>query len=276
MVEERGTLTRTELTNFPARGEVYKLIDRSKGIWNPKHMLATLSIMSTPNSAYSDEEIGESLFAYAYREGNINGDNTKLRRAYQLELPIILLRWIRDGVYFPVCPVYVVADDITNRRFILAVDESLRSVADPLHLKPIERAYAERMTKQRLHQPEFRARILLAYKDRCTVCGVGHKQLLEAAHIIADGKEHGSADIDNGLCLCKIHHAAYDANLLGISPEYEVHIGAELMHDPRGGLMLKHGLQALNGTSLALPRSKKDHPSPDRLEERFVEFRAAS
>ncbi|WP_378732732.1 HNH endonuclease [Nocardia brasiliensis] len=276
VLEEQGALTRTELTNFSVKGEVYKLIDRNKGIWNPKQLLATLSIMSTPNSGYPDEEVGESLFAYAYREGNINGDNTKLRRAYQLDLPIILLRWIRDGVYIPVCPVYVVADDMPNRRFILALDESLRTVANPLDLKPIERVYAQRVTRQRLHQPEFRARVLLAYESRCAVCGVGHTQLLEAAHIIADGKEHGAADISNGLCLCKIHHAAYDANLLGITPGYEVRIGAKLMQDLRGGSMLKHGLQAMNGNPLALPRSKKNHPSTERLAERFTEFQAAS
>ncbi|WP_329412502.1 HNH endonuclease [Nocardia vinacea] len=274
-VEEKGTLTRAELTEFRVKGEVYKLVDRNKGIWNPRNMLATLSIMSKPDSQYADEEVGESLYAYAYREGNVNGDNTKLRRAYELGLPIILLRWIRDGVYVPVCPVYVVADDMDSQRFILALDESLRSVADPLDLKPIERAYAQRVTRQRLHQPEFRGRILLAYDRRCAVCAVGHAQLLDAAHIIGDAKEHGSADVVNGLCLCKIHHAAYDANLLGVAPDYRIHVGAKLMRDRKDGPMLRHGFQEMDGKPLTRPQRRGDWPSPDLLEERFSEFRAA-
>lgn len=275
-VEQKGTLTRAELTEFRVQGEVYKLVDRNKGIWNPRNMLATLSIMSKPDSRYDDAEVGESLYAYAYREGNINGDNTKLRRAYELELPIILLRWIREGVYVPICPVYVVADDMENQRFILALDESLRSVTDPLKLEPIERKYAERMTRQRLHQPEFRGRVLHAYANRCAVCTLGHAQLLDAAHIIGDSKVHGSAHVDNGLCLCTIHHAAYDANLLGISPDYQIHIGTKLLQEQNQGPILRHGLQAMNGKPLNLPRHRNDRPSPERLEERFSEFKAAS
>jgi len=83
---------------------------------------------------------------------------------------------------------YSRSDDTANRRFILALDESLRFVSNPLQLKPAEREYAERIVKQRLHQPEFRGRILLAYQTRCTVCALRRGKLLDAAHIIADNK----------------------------------------------------------------------------------------
>lgn len=274
-VAEKGSLTRSELSAFTVGDTTHRLIDQNKGIWNPRALQATLSIVSKPGSPYSDEEIGESLYAYAYRDGSINGDNTKLRRAYELQLPIILLRWIRDGAYVPVFPVYVTRDDPGRRRFILALDETLRSVSDPLHLDPIERAYARRLTKQRLHQPEFRGRVLLAYDNRCSVCSIGHAQLLDAAHIISDSKEHGSPDVTNGLCLCKIHHAAFDANLLGISPQYEVHISDKLMQDPNDGLMLIHGLQSMDGTELTLPHRRGDRPSKERLAERFADYIAA-
>ncbi|MGV9724079.1 HNH endonuclease [Nocardia beijingensis] len=278
-VQEQGSLTREELTEFEVGAQTYRLIDRNKGIWNPSQFAATLSILSKPDSPYDDEVVGDSLYAYAYRDGNIRGDNTKLRRAYELALPIILLRWIKIGSairYVPVFPVYVVADDQPSKRFILALDESLREVSDPLHLKPIERAYVQRVTKQRLHQPEFRGRVLLAYDNRCAMCKVRHAQLLDAAHIIGDGKEHGTADVDNGLSLCKIHHAAYDSNLIGISPAYEIQVGAQLMRDPDKGPMLRYGLQAMDGQSLALPQRRKDWPSAERLEERFAEFKEAS
>ena len=40
--------------------------------------------------------------------------------------------------------------------------------------------------------------------------------------------------------------------------------------------MLRHGLQDLHGAKLVvLPRRPDDQPDPDRLEERYAEFRAA-
>jgi hypothetical protein len=33
----------------------------------------------------------------------------------------------------------------------------------------------------------------------------------------------------NGLALCKIHHAAYDQNMLGVSPDYKVSINREVL-----------------------------------------------
>ncbi|MFI9509898.1 HNH endonuclease [Nocardia sp. NPDC052566] len=275
-VAKKGALTRDELTAFKVGADSHKLIDRNKGIWNPKDLLATLSIMSKPDSPYTDEQVGDSLLAYDYRDGNPRGDNVKLRRALELQLPIILLRWIKDGVYIPVAPVYVIRDDFERKRFILALDESLREVADPLHLKPIERSYAQRVTKQRLHQPEFRGRVLLAYGYRCAACGLAYPSLLDGAHIIADSDDDGSADVDNGLSLCKIHHAAYDANLLGISPDHVIHIGPNLMHDPTDSPMLRHGLQDLDGKRITLPRLRADYPAEDRLERRFGEFQAAT
>ncbi|WP_280395950.1 HNH endonuclease [Nocardia brasiliensis] len=275
-VEEKGALTRSELSAFPVGGTTHRLIDQNKGIWNPRALQATLSIVSKPDSPYSDEEVGDSLYAYAYRDGSVNGDNTKLRRAYELGLPIILLRWIQDGTYVPVLPVYVVRDDISQRKFILALDTTLRAVNDPQHLDPIERAYAKRLTNQRLHQPEFRGRVLLAYERRCTVCGIGHVQLLDAAHIIADSEDRGYPEVTNGLSLCKMHHAAFDSHLLGISPDYEIHVSNRLMKDKSDGTMLKYGLQAMHGNYLMLPRRVADHPCKERLNERFIHYKATA
>lgn len=272
-------MSRDDLTHFRIDGEKRRLIDASRGIWNPSDLHATLSILSTPDSPYEDEDIGGSLFRYAYRAGSIQGDNRKLRRAVELELPVILLRRVDVGKtrrFVPVCPVYVVADDLPNRQFILALDPSLRAVADPLHLEPIERAYAQRVQRQRLHQPEFRGRVLLAYQNRCAVCSLGHARLLDAAHIIRDGDEHGTPDVDNGLSLCKLHHTAYDANLLGISPKYRVHISAGLLNDSHGGPMLEAAFSKFDGQELVRPNRPIDWPSPNRLSERFAEFQKQS
>jgi putative restriction endonuclease len=271
---DRGVVTRAQLEALQVGNETRRIIDQSRGIWNPKDLEATLSVVSNPSGPYSDADVGESLFAYDYRKGSTDGDNLKLRRAYELGLPIILLRKIQPSLYVPVFPAYVIADDMANRQFLIALDEGLRSVVDPLHLGPIEREYAHRAMKQRLHQPEFRGRIMFAYEQRCTVCRLGHGKLLDAAHIIGDDKPHGIPVVANGLSLCKIHHAAYDTNLLGISPDYVVRIKGDLMREVDGP-MLQHGLKEMDGLSINLPPHAADRPSRDRLAERFDEFSAA-
>ena len=122
----------------------------------------------------------------------------------------------------------------------------------------------------------FRARVILAYSRTCAVCRLKHPELLDAAHIIADADEGGLATVTNGMALCKIHHAAYDRNLLGVSADYVVHINQALL-DEVDGPMLRHGLQDMHGTALTVPARKADRPSKDALAARFeMSFQRAS
>ena len=271
-----GVISRVELSALLlANGETRRVIDTSKGIWNPRDLAATLSIVSSPTGPYDDRDVDGGLFHYDYRAGSTEGDNTKLRRAFQLGLPVILLRRIDNGIYVPVFPTYVVADDIENRQFVLALDESLRFLANPLSPTAAEKRYAERVVRARLHQPEFRARVIRAYHTTCAICSLKHADLLDAAHIIGDGQDGGDPIVTNGLSLCKIHHAAYDRNLLGISPDYTIHLDKNLL-DEVDGPMLRHGLQEMHGKSLILPIKRNELPDRERLSARFERFRARS
>jgi putative restriction endonuclease len=267
-----GFVTREELTSFTiAPGETRRLIDASKGIWNPNDLMATLSVDSSPDGPYDDREVDGGLLHYAYRAGSTGGDNTKLRRAHELKLPIILLRKIAPGIYVPIFPVYVIADDLEAREFIFAIDESLRFLADPLNPTADEPRYAEQVVRRRLHQPEFRARVVRAYDARCAICSLEVAELLDAAHIVRDTHELGQPIVQNGLSLCKIHHAAYDRNLLGITSDLEIRLNAQLL-DLIDGPMLRHGLQEMHGHRLTLPRRRIDYPDPRRIDLRFSEF----
>jgi putative restriction endonuclease len=271
VAQSGGFLTRAELSDFDlGDGTRRRLIDTSKGIWNPRDLNATLSIVSSPDGPYDDREVEGGLFRYDYRVGSVEGDNTKLRRARELDLPLILLRKI-DGAYVPIFPVFVIDDDLARRQFVIAVDEALHILARPSELSAIERRYAEQITRRRLHQAMFRGMVVRAYDVRCAVCRLRHGDLLDAAHITADSQEAGLALVTNGLSLCKIHHAAYDRQLLGITPNYRVEINQGLL-DEVDGPMLKHGLQDMHGITIELPSRKTEHPDPDRLAQRYATF----
>ena len=225
-----GVISRAELSAFElGDGSSRRLVDQSRGIWNPKDLSATLSIVSSPDGPYADEAIAGGLMRYDYRAGSDAGDNAKLRKAAETGVPLILLRKIEIGVFVPYFPVYVIQDDRQRRQFVIALDESLRFLADPTSLSEDQRRYADRVVRQRLHQSEFRGRVIRAYAIRCAICSLRHGELLDAAHIIEDGHELGHAVVTNGLSLCKIHHAAFDRLLLGVTPDYKVRVNAELL-----------------------------------------------
>ncbi|HVF03654.1 MAG TPA: HNH endonuclease [Frankiaceae bacterium] len=266
-----GEITWNALSTFEvAPNQPRRLINQS-GIWNPTDLSATLTIISSPYGPYADEEVEGGLLRYDYRAGSTAGQNTKLRRAMELQLPVILLRKIKPGVFLPVFPVYVIGDDPKRRQFLVALDESLRFLSNPLSPTDAERRYAARVVQQRLHQPEFRVRVINAYASRCTVCSLRHPNLLDAAHITSDREEAGVPVVPNGLSLCKIHHAAYDRDILGISPDLEVHINPRVLAE-EDGPMLQHGLKDMHGRRISTPRKRADHPDRDRLDARFRRF----
>jgi putative restriction endonuclease len=274
VAQSGGFLTRAELSDFELEdGSRHRLMDTTKGIWNPQHLNATLAIVSSPDGPYDDREVEDGLFRYDYRAGSTEGDNTKLRRAKELGLPLILLRKI-DGAYVPIFPVFVIDDDQVRRQFVIAVDEALRILTKPSELSSIERRYAEQLTRRRLHQAMFRGMVVRAYEVMCAVCRLRHGDLLDAAHITADSDEAGLAVVTNGLSMCKIHHAAYDRQLLGITPDYRVDINRALL-DEIDGPMLKHGLQEMHGETIRVPIREVERPDRDRLAARYQLFLAS-
>lgn len=267
-----GFLHREELLDFHIDGQKLPVIDYSRGIRNPSTFSSTLSIVSTADGPYDDTESDDGLLHYAYRKGDPwSGDNIKLRHAMTTGMPLILFRKEIANIYTPVFPVYVVDDEPERRQFLIALDEAFRFIHEPGHLTEPQREYAVRLAKQRLHQPAFRTRVLVAYETRCAICELKHGALLDAAHIVPDGHRLGAPTVNNGLSLCKIHHAAYDQNMLGVTPDFEVRIALDLLEEIDGP-MLKHGLQEMHGRTLALPRRRLDHPDREHLAWRYERF----
>jgi putative restriction endonuclease len=270
--DENGSFSREELSAFTFDGTTRRLIDSSKGIWNPRDLNATLTVLSSHDGPYADADVGGGLLRYDYRAGSLDGDNRKLRLARDLQLPVILIRKITKGVYVPIFPAYVVEDDVERRQFVLAFDEALGAAPETSTATPLERRYAERRGRQRLHQPEFRARVLLAYRTRCAICGIDHGYLLDAAHIVGDADELGDPLVSNGLCLCKLHHAAYDRFLIGIAPDYVIHVGAQLRGEAGDNPMVQHAFTDFIGHRIAQPTRDADHADPERLAVRYERF----
>jgi putative restriction endonuclease len=265
--------SREDLSLYTWQGRSIRLVDPQGGIWNPKEFDTTLSILTTPNGPYDDKAEDGLFVRYAYAKAE-RGTNTKLKRAFETQEPLIYFApSTRPGRYVAHYPVYISGDDPVAREVTVALDGQFKMFADPLQLGVDERKWAERTVMARVHQPLFRAKVMTAYTETCAICELKHIELLDAAHIIPDSHERGFAEIQNGLALCKIHHAAYDRNFIGISPDYIVRVDDELLLEVDGP-MLKYGIQEMHGRRLILPGRKNEWPDPDNLAFRFETFAA--
>jgi putative restriction endonuclease len=267
-------------TGFEFEGARVNLVG-PEGIFKPAGLELPLTIKTAPEVAgrprpYEDEWIDNDLLRYRYRGTDPqHPDNVGLRRAMVERIPLIYLDGVERGRYSAIYPVYVVDDDQASLSFTIA--DSSVPVGRPGEIASegsLERRYATRLTRQRLHQVAFRNRVITAYQEICAVCRLRQRALLDAAHIIRDSAEEGRPVISNGLSLCKLHHAAFDVNIVGIRPDLVVELRRAVLEE-HDGPMLVHGLQGFQGGVLHVPRKAEWRPNREALEKRYEEFRAA-
>jgi putative restriction endonuclease len=270
-------------------GRQHRLLGAFTGIWRAKELSEAAISISTAyvppgrQRPYEDSMGPDGLLRYKWRGTNPDqADNRALRRAMQEQLPLVWFVGVgfvpgtNTQVYEPRYPVWLIAEEPELHQFVVAVEEGQRAIplgADA-DVVDITRRYNERMVRMRYHQPLFRSFVLHAYERRCAVCRLPFSELLDAAHIKADSAE-GPARVSNGLALCKIHHGAYDANLIGISPDYIVRVQESVLRT-FDGPTLQHAIKEMDGERLRqLPRSRLERPDRDLLAERFEEFKRA-
>ena len=281
-------LTAAELRpGFTFNNERIPLVNQQRGIFKPARMRYLLSIRTVFPSPgrrvwYDDQRVvhqqifdGDETVDYAFMGQNpASADNVWLREAMENQTPIIYFLGISPGRYQAIMPTYIVGWNSTALKAQIAFGDVNRPNFVTPETGP-ERRYALRTVKQRLHQDTFRQAVLAAYNERCALSGLPETQLIDAAHIISDVDEQfGHPIVPNGLPLSKIHHAAFDSHLIGIDPDYRIHVADRLMSQNDGPML--EALKRLHLGMLHLPSRKQDAPDRDRLSLRFEQFKAAS
>lgn len=271
---------------FLYRSERVPLVNPQRGIFKPQRMKYLLSIRTVyPRRGakvwYDDQRsVHQQIFGsadsveYSFMGTDPDAaDNRWLRDAMEARVSIIYFVGVSPGKYM-FLPTRVSEWDgsaLKARISFLSALSQGTEIADPV----TERRYALRMAKQRLHQATFREAVIGAYGGRCALSALPEPLLLDAAHIVADSDEKfGQPVVPNGIPLSKIHHAAFDAHLIGIDTDYRLHVAQRLLGQKDGPLL--ESMKQLHGKLLHLPARLRDHPDKDRLTMRFQQFRAAS
>ena len=302
-------LTARELKpGFVFESERIPLVNPQRGIFKPRQMRFLLSIKTVfprPGGKvwYDDQrEVhrqiyeGDDSVDYAFMGQNPDAaDNRWLREAFETQTPVIYFLGIAPGRYQAMVPAFISGWDAKALKASVAFGVPVReggstpvqsqglegasmppqAIIGPYPESHVERRYALQAVKRRLHQASFREAIITAYGGRCALSGIPEPLLLDAAHIISDKDEQfGQPVIPNGIPLSKIHHAAFDAHLIGIDPDYRLHVSDRLLDREDGPLL--EALKRLAGGTIHLPSRIQDRPDPARLELRFENFKAAA
>lgn len=274
-------VTREELSAFSFDGRVFPLISGSNmGIHKPAGWITVMSILSSgvPLSAggYEDEYRTDGTLSYRFMNPKVSSSrayNEALLETGRQQLPLILLEKVKSKLFEPVYPVWI-GGQVEDAVIVTGV---LPDNAIPEHeglASEIRKRYAVVRGKRRLHQEVFRSRVLYAYGDRCAICRLGRRGLLDAAHIIDDAEDEGEPIVQNGLALCRIHHGAYDQFLIGIRPDLKIEVAQDVLREIDGP-MLQHGLKDISGCRISVPRGTK-RPHTHRLEWKYEKFRSRS
>lgn len=282
----RDSISYLDLEDFEFEGTRLPLKSRQRGIWKPRQLDAALSISTTftrpgQERPYEDEVGLDGMLRYKWQgEDPEASDNRALRKAMREKLPLIWFFGVAPGLFQPVFPVFLIDEEMDKHQFIVDIDPQREffdgdvDLDSPLEVDAVKR-YGTRMARTRLHQRLFRSTVINAYGTRCAICNLRHSILLDAAHIIPDSHADSLPTVVNGMAMCKIHHAAFDAKILGIRPDLIVEIRSDILAEIDGP-MLKHGLQERHRQKLmSVPTKKADRPSPSLLEAAYSRFKEA-
>jgi putative restriction endonuclease len=166
------------------------VINPQRGIFKPQQMRYLLSIRTVfpkPGGKvwYDDQRDvhrqifeGEETIDYAFMGQNPDtADNRWLREALEHQVPIIYFLGIAPGRCQAIFPAFIFGWDARALKARVGF-----GVPDQEALVPpenaLERRYALREVKQRLHQASFREAVITAYNGRCALSGLPEPPLL--------------------------------------------------------------------------------------------------
>ena len=276
-------VTRKQLESFSFMGQPASLIASYRGIHKPGGWTTVLSILSTDRPAdqggYEDLERDDGTLLYRFMNNpgaQLNAYNRALVNTMERGLPLVFLEKVEPKTFEPFYPVWVNAYEPKNSGVVVSYstpDTEFGEITD-LAAEDI-REYKSVVRRRRIHQDIFRTRVLHAYHDRCAICNLGRRGLLDAAHIVDDSHEDGLAIVPNGLALCRIHHGAYDQFLIGIRPDLTLQVAEDVLEEVDGP-MLQHGLKAIAEQTIQVPQIRLLRPDPDRLKWKYERFQERS
>lgn len=258
---------------FPHRGAWVKLVG-PQGVFKPKELTdGPLSLLSTLASTYTDEHLDGDTVLYDYAPPQREHENEGLKAIAQQGRPVLLFTQVKakpSPEYMVFAPVALLDFDDVARKVRLSLTSAAQDVDGiPAPLPSLfSKAYSETTVQARLHQAQFRHDILAAYTDRCCVCELRERPLLDAAHILPDRLPEGVPTVRNGLAMCPTHHRAYDRDIVLVNDNYKIEIKRDRL-DHVGAEATARTLLNFDGKVIWLPKDETNRPEREFLRKKL-------
>ncbi len=110
--------------------------------------------------------------------------------------------------------------------------------------------------------PKFIKEVKEAYNHRCAMCGI-QLECVDAAHIIPISDDLGIDEVENGICLCTLHHRAYDRGILFFDEDFKIKYNDEKINYLTK-MKLDSGIHKLNSLTfekIELPNNAMFYPN---------------
>ncbi len=274
--EQWVAIPASELKTFYTQGRQV-FIKGQQGIFKPAELSQPLSIRTALDSPYTDGLIQGTRVLYDFAPRTREHENDGLKEAAESALPLIYFVQVKrkpNPEYIAFAPVRIVSWDDGARQFLVDLSEQTIARADEVSGKDafpresssdrvfdrelLEKSYAPTIVQRRLHQARFRNEVLAAYQERCAVCILHIRPLLDGAHVVPDRDPKPVVVINEGLALCATHHRAFDAEILRYDSNYRVRV--EIPSAYAVGKGERSMLLAFDGRPLSLPSDKNLWP----------------
>ncbi|MBW2938105.1 HNH endonuclease [Aureisphaera sp. CAU 1614] len=160
---------------------------------------------------------------------------------------------------------YIVKIKYYNSEDPLQIQEQAMELPSTFELlqTDAEKLKKARLVTERKGQGIFRAKLTLAYNNKCCITGEDTPELLEAAHI-QPYIDKNSNHVKNGLLLRVDFHKIYDSGLMYIDDNYKIHISPHIESE---------FYRRYNGKEINLPNDENLRPSKEALMYKQFEFR---
>jgi putative restriction endonuclease len=135
-----------------------------------------------------------------------------------------------------------------------------------LDIEAAETAAPKVAAERRRRSAEFRRVILKAYEYRCAFCGYdgtlgGTPVGLDAAHVKWWALQ-GPDTVDNGVCLCSLHHKLFDKGVLGVTEGWRIAVSGDFV----GRSTIAHSyILSLGDQPAARPQPLYSPPRPEYI-----------
>ena len=98
-----------------------------------------------------------------------------------------------------------------------------------------------KISKIRIGQNIFRKKVLENFYHKCAICQINDDNLLEASHIVPVSIPKLSGLIQNGICLCVLHHKMFDRGYFTINKFLEITLNKNIHIDKTLLALTKNG-----------------------------------